>query len=63
MSVRITRKTSPVFLAINIILVVSAAVLFVELPKGGVVNTEDLGYSINLYLAKAVGREPCRSRE
>ena len=46
-SIRVTRKTVPVFLATNIALVVSAAVLFVELPKGGVINTEDLGYSVN----------------
>src|SRR5437660_206076 len=48
-SIRVTRKTVPVFLATNIVLVVSAAVLFLELPKGGVINAEDLGYSINLF--------------
>ncbi|OLB31870.1 MAG: hypothetical protein DMG41_25330 [Acidobacteria bacterium] len=47
MSIRVTCKTAPVFLATNIVLVVSAAVLFVELPKSGVINTEDLGYSVN----------------
>src|SRR5438876_7209069 len=48
MSIRVTGKTAPVFLATNVVLVVSAAVLFVELPKGGVINLEKLGDSINL---------------
>src|SRR6267378_4399756 len=48
MSLRVTGKTAPVFLAANIVLVVSAAVLFVKSPKGGVINAENLGDSINL---------------
>jgi hypothetical protein len=46
MSVRVTGKTAPIFLASNIVLVVGAAVLFVELRV--VINAENLGDSINL---------------
>jgi len=48
MSVCVAGKTAPVFLTFNIVLVVGAAVFFVELPESGVINAEDLGDSINL---------------
>jgi hypothetical protein len=48
MSVCVAGKTAPVFLTFNIVLVVDAAVFFVELPESGVINAEDLGNSVNL---------------
>jgi len=44
----VTGKTAPIFLTSNIVLVVGAAVLFVELPKRGVINAKNLSDSIDL---------------
>ena len=49
MSVCVVSKTAPVFLAVDVVLVVGAPIFLVELPECGVINAENLGHSIDLF--------------
>ncbi len=49
MSVCVASKTAPVFLAIDLVLVVGSSILFVELPERGVINAENLRDSIDVF--------------